>query len=507
MAKIACVSCNGSGAKRNCPALGGLICALCCGSKRNSDIRCSAECPNNPFGVNNYDEWLKLDGSWGNKCLGYVADHYSFNEYSFKKELEKYVLLEGSVDEYVISEAMPLFMHAKLFWEPFRDGLCLADCWEQDGWKGLNNDERTMMAFKRRTYPVILEIQETINDTATRCIDLLDQEKKPFTVYDRSMAARFGRFSRSVNMVCPFPYYFRVGPTGIELQHELTESFMEEMETRSKAQGISIRDYLHRHFVEACRLVYTMGLKRQESLIDSLDMSEWKAVYKMNISRDEIAKVLSMKPEFDLEESETQGVMEYSWVRRGESKKLEKKMPSLMQHHDESSGVGSVGRLRLCVDTLEVIAFGSQKFKFARKMIEKYLGACITFQVETENDLKEELRGRLQDKKGQRIEPPMNGRMERENEVPPEVQAEILSKFHEQHYRQFMDSPVPMLENKTPRQAAKNKMLRPKLIDLMKLHVHGIEKQNQENPYLSLDIDWVLDELGLEELKRSLRKQ
>jgi hypothetical protein len=63
-----------------------------------------------------------------------------------------------------------------------------------------------------------------------------------------------------------------------------------------------------------------------------------------------------------------------------------------------------------------------------------------------------------------------------------------------------------MLENKTPRQAAKNKMLRLTLIDLMKLHVHGIEKRNQEDPCLSPDIDWVLDELGLEELKKTLEK-
>jgi hypothetical protein len=236
-------------------------------------------------------------------------------------------------------------------------------------------------------------------------------------------------------------------------------------------------------------------------------MSEWKAVYKTNISRDEIAKVLSMKPEFEQEKSETPGELEYSWVRRGESKKLEKKMPALFQHSDESSGVGSLGRLRLCTDTLEVSAFGSEKFRFARKMIEKYLGACITFQVETENDLKEELRRRLQDNKGQRIEPPMNSMMERENEIPPEVQAGILSKFHEQHYRQFIDSPVPMLENKTPRQAAKNKMLRPKLIDLMKLHIHGIEKRNQEDPFLNLDIDWVLDELGLKELRSRPKQQ
>jgi hypothetical protein len=40
----------------------------------------------------------------------------------------------------------------------------------------------------------------------------------------------------------------------------------------------------------------------------------------------------------------------------------------------------------------------------------------------------------------------------------------------------------------------------------MKLHIHGIEKQNQENPFLNLDIDWMLEELGLEELKKSPMK-
>ena len=501
MPKTTCGSCNGSSAKRKCPTLGGMICGLCCGSKRNSTIQCSAECPNNPFGVNNYDDWLKLDGSWGNKCFKYIVEHCSYNEHSFKNELGKYVLIDGDMEEEVISDATPLFMHAKLFWEPFRDGMCLADCWERDGWKGLNNDERTMMLFRRMTHPAILEIQKKINDTATLCVDLLDPEKKSFTVLDRNTAARYSRFSRSLNLVCSFPHYFRVGPAGVELQHELTEPFMKEMETRSAEQGISVRDYLRKHFVEARRLVYSMGLKRRESLIDSLDMSEWTAVYRLNISGDEIAKVLSMKPEFELEESETQGVMEYSWVRRGESKKLEKKMPALFQHRDDNSGVGTLGRLRLCADALEVIAFGSQKFRFARKMIEKYLGACITFQAETENDLKEELRSRLKDKQEQPFESNMDRGMEREAEIPSENQAEILSEFHERHYRQFMDSPVPMLENKTPRQAAQNRRLRPKLIDLMKLHIQGIEKRNREDPFLNLDIDWVLDELELKELK------
>ncbi len=502
MARTVCVSCNGSGAKRPCPALGGMICGPCCGSKRHSSIRCAAECPHNPFGVDNYDEWLRLDASWGDKCVKYIAAHCPLDEYSFKKELAGYVLFEGSVEEEVLLDAAPLWIHARLFWEPYRDGMPLADCWEREGWQGLNNDERTMMALRRETYPVILEIQEKIDDTAMRCVDLLDLEKKPFTVFDRSMAARCSRFLRSVNLVCAYPHYFRSGPSGLELQHELTGPFLEEMEARSAEVGVPVRDYLRGHFVEACRLVHRMGIRRMESMLDSLDMSEWRAVYGLNIPRDAVAKVLSTKPDFEPEESATDGVAEYTWLRRGESKKLEKKMPAFFRHgDDEDAGVGTVGRLRLSDDTVEIIAFGKQKFRFARKMLEKYLGACIAFQSETETDLKEGLRQSLQDGPLQRSESPIDGSPEGESEIPPEARAGILRGFHQQHYRQFLDAPVPMLEDKTPLQAARNKKLRPKLVDLMKLHIQGIEKRNLEDPHLGLDIDWVLDALGLEELK------
>ena len=60
----------------------------------------------------------------------------------------------------------------------------------------------------------------------------------------------------------------------------------------------------------------------------------------------------------------------------------------------------------------------------------KYLGACITFLEETERDLKEELHRRLEDKTEPRFGFDIAGEMESEN--PPEVRAEVLSKFHEQ---------------------------------------------------------------------------
>lgn len=72
--------------------------------------------------------------------------------------------------------------------------------------------------------------------------------------------------------------------------------------------------------------------------------------------------------------------------------------------------------------------------------------------------------------------------------------------FLQTQLRKFLDEKIPALGGMTPRQAAKEPSMKPQLIELMKLHLKGIEKQNRDKN-LGLDIDWVLDELGLSELK------
>ncbi len=39
-----CISCHSKKGKRNCPALGDLICSLCCGTKRGKEIDCPEDC-------------------------------------------------------------------------------------------------------------------------------------------------------------------------------------------------------------------------------------------------------------------------------------------------------------------------------------------------------------------------------------------------------------------------------------------------------------------------------
>jgi hypothetical protein len=55
-----------------------------------------------------------------------------------------------------------------------------------------------------------------------------------------------------------------------------------------------------------------------------------------------------------------------------------------------------------------------------------------------------------------------------EVDIPVEDQRKILGEFYEQHYRKWLDQPLPMLGNRTPRHAAGLKTVRPKLIALLK---------------------------------------
>jgi hypothetical protein len=81
-------------------------------------------------------------------------------------------------------------------------------------------------------------------------------------------------------------------------------------------------------------------------------------------------------------------------------------------------------------------------------------------------------------------------------EVPPEVKAEVLGRFYEEHYRKWLDEPVPALGDRTPRHAATLKTVRPKLVTLLKDFESRAERQRRAGE-AAYDFGWMWKELGL----------
>ncbi len=55
-----------------------------------------------------------------------------------------------------------------------------------------------------------------------------------------------------------------------------------------------------------------------------------------------------------------------------------------------------------------------------------------------------------------------------ETAIPAEVKARLHREFKERHYSSWLDEPLPALDGKTPREAARTKAIRPRLDVLLK---------------------------------------
>jgi hypothetical protein len=81
--------------------------------------------------------------------------------------------------------------------------------------------------------------------------------------------------------------------------------------------------------------------------------------------------------------------------------------------------------------------------------------------------------------------------------IDPELAAEMIQRHMDQHYRRTLDEPIPALGNKTPRQCARSKKGREKVIEWLKHlennELHRAADQGQV-PY---DCRWMWEELKL----------
>ena len=82
--------------------------------------------------------------------------------------------------------------------------------------------------------------------------------------------------------------------------------------------------------------------------------------------------------------------------------------------------------------------------------------------------------------------------------LPPEEAARIIHAYFDEHFRRTLDEPLPILDGKTPRQAAATPEGREQAIDWLKQlenTEHRRAAQQGEKPY---DTAWIWRELGLE---------
>ena len=268
-----------------------------------------------------------------------------------------------------------------------------------------------------------------------------------------------------------------------------------------KRKGLTIKEYLSENFGSFYKSTFELAHEKQMAMLNNMDMHQCKAFYTIDINKfDEVKSILDKYPDFETrdrhrDELDLPGTYYYTWLRRGESKELEKEMSPAFQHENESEGVGGIGNVSLYPKGFLIDTFSKQKYAFAKKIVDKYFGELVTLKNEEVIDMAKQMAERMKEgREDERLS------VEEADNVPLEIQQRLRKDFYKKQYEKFLNEEIPALDGVTPRQAAEDPEMRPKLLELMKEHLKGIERQNQDHN-LGLDITWVLDELRLSELK------
>jgi hypothetical protein len=151
-----------------------------------------------------------------------------------------------------------------------------------------------------------------------------------------------------------------------------------------------------------------------------------------------------------------------------------------------------LGRLVLDGNSLELEGNSVRRAKRGRELIEKLAGGHVRHRTTVHENVAASIRDGLRAGPG----PEGHEADERGDVVPREVQEALTLDAYARHYREWLDIPVPALNDHTPRNAARDAALRPKLADLIH-ELEGAYQRALKEGEPAYDPSWMWTELEL----------
>ncbi len=485
MPKAKCSMCQ-SRARRQCPVVGD-ICPACCGSKRNREINCPTDCEHNLFAIQNYDQYCKIEYNWPDHAVKFIVDHYGKQTFEATVRELGYPPLstwDGTPERSPAPAAIRYLLGV------YRDenGKRGIDHWREQKWRGLTNDKIVIAEAEAAARPVILEVREVLDDRLVKCLDLLRPEAPPILMCDRALAQAAFPFAVFVAAMRQLPAYCRMQGVARGVNQDDVGNLMDELQRRAGSDG-DVVDYMQHHFGEVDTLVAEYHRRRQENIRRRFDPVLYTVEYKLNCSHEEAVGRLHMHEEFDpVDVDDGEGYREYAWLQADGSAGFQDEF-IISSRRDPETGeaIATLGYVKLWPERLDLVVVGQKKLAFLESKLEEYFGTRLEEVNRTRKD--------LADMQNEADEPSPSA----PTDIPPAVKQQAVQQMFTEHYRKFLDDAVPALDNMTPRQAAADPNLRPRLVTLMKEHLGGISRQAKHDN-VTIDISFALRELGLDEL-------
>jgi hypothetical protein len=485
--------------KRHCPAIDGPITPVECGERRVSVYACPESCRYNPFAPANYDQLLRVDDELQRKALDRL-----FRAMPDREAIEQYL-------QEARKENPQHGLSARINWDTYfqtdADGRTLIQAWEQDGFVGLKNDERVVLRARAQLRVALLEVRQIPDLETVEVVDLLAPAQPPFILRDRKLAASAVRFLTLLAWIHPLPHFWVAFGSAIELPDNETYEPLEVVTEIVQHLGGPVdepgmRRFLAQNFARFDRALLAVSVTWRRQLFATTDAKLGRAVYELRRPFAECTEVLDQQPEVE-EDALAEGERAEGFA---DARIWTDPEPVAKEVAGDATPV-LLGRVLLGQSHWRLEAFGAATLAQLRLRFEAHLGDRVRFtgqrlddfavsMAEKEPKIDESLvPPRLRETKSQmrisvkRVQPP----------IQPKSLDELGADWMAAQDRAWLDAPVPALDGKTPRAAAQNPALRPRLIRLMKSRIRTTDQRNLRSGGRE-DVNWMIRELGLQEI-------
>ena len=148
------------------------------------------------------------------------------------------------------------------------------------------------------------------------------------------------------------------------------------------------------------------------------------------------------------------------------------------------------GMIELRGKTLEANVNSAERAEQLTKRIQTLLGGLVASPIMVRQTMEQAM-----------AEHRENPTPREQLDLPPDVESQLIKEFYDRHYRETLDQPIPMLGNKTPRDAAKTPKERENVVTWLKHLETGEAKARQNKSMDAYDFSWIWQELGVQELR------
>ena len=197
----------------------------------------------------------------------------------------------------------------------------------------------------------------------------------------------------------------------------------------------------------------------------------------------DVAAALDGLPEFDRED---RGELRWTW--RGRELPAPE-LPRSLTGKGPEVGVGhlTLGQTEITGGVLLLRVNSVERAGKGRDLLVAKLGALLGTPLTAHEDPAAQLGESVEERPP--APPDLN--------LPPEIAEAVLRAHFEQHYRQVLDEPIPMLGNVTPRKAAKSRKGRAAVVDWLKEIENGEARQAAQTGRQPFDTAWLWEELKI----------